>query len=184
MRRHPVGYRYASALFEYAKEKNVLQQLSQELEVVSQVVKETNLLDEVFKHPKMTSEEKKTIVKTSFSGKVSDAILNLLYILVDKKREDIFLSVVKDFNNLSNEDQGIAEAIVYSAKPLTDDEKEAIAQVFSIKAGKQKLLIENVVDKEIIGGLKVRIGDRVYDGSVANKLERLQQSMMYGNVSR
>ncbi|MDQ0257196.1 F-type H+-transporting ATPase subunit delta [Evansella vedderi] len=184
MRRHPVGYRYASALFEYAQENNVLDQLSQELEVVSQVLQDTNLLDEVFIHPKITSDEKKRIVTNSFKGKVSEAVLNLLYILIDKKREEVLPSIVRDFKNLSNEAKGIAEATVYSAKKLSDDEKQAIAQVFAAKAGKQQLLIENVVDKDIIGGLKVRIGDRVYDGSVAQKLERLQQRMMYGNVSR
>ncbi|MBU9724379.1 MULTISPECIES: F0F1 ATP synthase subunit delta [Bacillaceae] len=184
MKKHPVGFRYASAMFEYAQEKNLLSEVKQELELVSQVMRETNLLDEVFRHAKMTPEEKKKIVSSSFSGKVSEAVVNLLFILIDKKREDVFLAIVDDYNSLFNEAEGVAEAQVYSAKALTDEEKEAVASVFAAKAGKQKLLIDNIVDKELIGGLKVRVGDRVYDGSVATKLARIQQSMMHGNVSR
>ncbi|SDZ45745.1 F-type H+-transporting ATPase subunit delta [Evansella caseinilytica] len=184
MRRHPIGFRYASALFEYAQQNNVPALIVQELEAVSQVFKDTNLLDEVFKHPKMTTEEKKRIVTDNFSGHVSQVVINLLQLLIDKKRENALFAIVDDYKALVNEAGGVAEATVYSAKPLSDVEKEAVAHVFAVKSGKRKLLIDNVVDKEIIGGLKVKIGDRVYDGSVANKLERIQQRMVYGNVSR
>ncbi|MBU9712914.1 F0F1 ATP synthase subunit delta [Evansella tamaricis] len=179
MRRHPVGFRYASALFEYAQERNALEQITDDLEAVSQVMRDTNLLDEVFRHAKMTPEEKKKIITYSFSDKVSEAVVNLLLLLIDKKREDVFFAIVEDFKNLTNDVRGIADAKVYSAKPLSDQEKEAVASVFAVKAGKQKLLVTNIVDKELIGGLKVRIGDRVYDGSVASKLASIQQRMMY-----
>ncbi|MFA9560181.1 F0F1 ATP synthase subunit delta [Evansella sp. AB-rgal1] len=184
MRRHPVGFRYASALFEHAQENYLLDSIEQELSDVSQVFQATNLLDEVFNHPKMTSEEKKKIVRESFSSKVSDVVVNLLLLLIDNRRESVFFSIVEDYKKLANEAKGIAEATVYTAKALSDDEKEAVAQVFSIKTGKQKLLINNIVDKEIIGGLKVRVGDSVYDGTVASQLERIQKRMIYGNVSR
>ncbi|MDG5787310.1 F0F1 ATP synthase subunit delta [Evansella sp. AB-P1] len=184
MRRHPIGFRYASALFECAQEKNLLDQMEQELEAVLRVFKDTNLLDEVFRHPKITNEEKKKMVTDHFSGHVSPYVLNLLLLLIDKKREDIFPAIVKDFKGLVNDAKGIAEATVFTAKAMSDEQKAAVSQIFSIKTGKQTLLINNIVDKDIIGGLKVRIGDSVYDASVSSQLERLQQRMIYGNVSR
>ena len=184
MKSHPVAFRYASAMFEHAQESNTLEKIAQDLDLMSQVMQDTNLYNEVFRHPKFSSDEKKRLVKQSFSADVSESSLNLLLLLIDKNREETFVAVVNEFNHLVNEARGVSEATVYSAKPLTGEEEAAIAQIFSAKAGKLKLFINNVVDKDIIGGLKVRIGDRVYDGSVANQLERLHQRMMYGNVSR
>ncbi|ADU32301.1 F0F1 ATP synthase subunit delta [Evansella cellulosilytica] len=184
MKKHPVGFRYASALFEYAQENSLLDSIQQELDDVTQVFQETNLLDEVFKHSKMTSEEKKKIVRESFSSKVSDAVLNLLQILIDNRREQLYYTIAESYRSLVFEAKGIAEATVYTAKALSEEEKQAISQVFSKKANKNQLLINNVVDKDIIGGMRLRIGDSVYDGSVANQLARIQQRMMYGNVSR
>ncbi|WP_096185872.1 F0F1 ATP synthase subunit delta [Evansella halocellulosilytica] len=184
MRRHPVGFRYATAMFEHAKENKKLDQTLEELQVVSQVLDDTKLLDEVFKHPKVSNDVKKDIIKEVFTSQVSDAIINLLYILVDRKREEAIFSITDNFKALVNEEQGVAEATVITAKPLNEEEKSAITDVFKNIAGKQKLLIENVIDKDIIGGLKVRIGDRIYDGSVANQLDRIQQRMIFGNVSR
>ncbi|MCE7792473.1 F0F1 ATP synthase subunit delta [Salipaludibacillus sp. CUR1] len=184
MRRHPVGYRYAYALFELAREQGSLVETTNDLEIVSQVFKDTNLLDEVFRHPKMTNEQKKTILKNTFSEKVSPSVMNLLLLMVDNKRLDVLQAVTDNYKQLANEAQGIAEATVYSAKALNGEEQAAVAGVFSKRAGKAKLLIQNIVDEELIGGLKVRIGDTVYDGSVANQLARIQARMIHGNVSR
>jgi F-type H+-transporting ATPase subunit delta len=180
MRKHPVAFRYASAVFEYAQERNVLDQTAEELEVIAKVLEDTNLYEELFRHPKISTEEKKRVLTESFTGKVSESSLNLLLLLADKNRLDIFGDIAGEFKALAYEAKGVAEATVYSAKPLTGDEETAVAEVFTRKSGKQQLLINNVVDKEIIGGLKVRIGDRVYDGSVAKRLERFQQRMIFG----
>ncbi|SDO07667.1 F0F1 ATP synthase subunit delta [Alkalicoccus daliensis] len=181
MIKHPLGSRYAAALFELAQERNALDQTLTDLDTVTQVIQETNLLDEVFRHPKMTGSRKKEILKQAFQGKVSEHVLNLLQLLVDNKRESLFTAIAEDFKTLTYEAQGTAEATVYSAKLLGEAEKTAIGEVFARKAGKAKLLIENVVDKDVIGGLRVRIGDTVYDGTVANQLARIHERMIAGN---
>ncbi|QKS72750.1 F0F1 ATP synthase subunit delta [Paenalkalicoccus suaedae] len=184
MRRDPIGFRYASALFDLTREQNSLDQTLEELKAVQTAMTDTNLLDEVFRHPKMTDEQKKSIIKDAFSGKVSTPVVNLLQLLIDNKRESLFTSIVESYQTLTYEQQGIAEATVYTAKELTEEEKEAIAVTFARRASKAKLFIHNVVDKDVIGGIKVRIGDTVYDGTVANQLERIHSRMVAGNVSR
>lgn len=184
MKRHPVGIRYATAMFEIATEKDVLSQTAQELELVLKVIEDSNALTDVFNHPKMTSAQKKEFIKEGFSKEISQDTLNLLYVLIDNGRMNDFFHVVDNFKELVNEQQGVAEAIVTTVKPLSDEEKKAVNDVFSKKSGKQKLRIQNVVDKDIIGGLIVRIGDRVYDGSISRQLEQIQKKMIYGNVSR
>lgn len=184
MRRHPVGYRYAYAMFELAQEQGTLVETLEDLEVVSQVFADTNLLDEGFRHPKITNDQKKDILKAAFSGKVSTHVLHLLFLLIDNKRINVLDPVTDNYKQLANEARGIAEATVSSAKTLTKDENATIADVFAKRAGKAQLIIKNIVDADLIGGLRVRIGDTVYDGSVANQLARIQARMIHGNVSR
>src|SRR5690554_7942424 len=100
MRRHPVGFRYAKAMFEYASEKNTLDQTIQELELISQVFEKTGILDEVFNHPKMTNEQKKQIVDNSLSNEISQGTLNLLHILINKNRIAFFPAIVDNLKAL------------------------------------------------------------------------------------
>lgn len=184
MRRHPIGYRYAYAMFEIAKEQGTLEGTLEELDVVSQVFEDTNLLDEGFRHPKITDKRKKNILNDAFSEKVSTQVMHLLFVLIDNNRINVLNPIVDNFKQLFNEERGIAEATVSSAKALTEKEKNAVADVFSKRAGKAQLIISNIVDADLIGGIRVRIGDTVYDGSVANQLARIQARMIHGNVSR
>src|SRR5699024_1475328 len=105
MKRHPVGFRYAKAMFELATEKNTHVQTAEELELVLQVIKDSSALNEVFNHPKMTDEKKKEILKDSFSNEISQSTLNLLYVLIDNGRMNDFAHVVNNFNGLVNEQQ-------------------------------------------------------------------------------
>lgn len=184
MKQDHVAKRYAIAVFELAKKNNVVEQITEELTVVSQILDNTNLFETYFKHPKVSRAEKKEFVKTTFEGKINDLLLNTLFLLIDKKREGILFKMVEEFVGLTNKEQGVAEAKVFTAKPLTDAEKIAFEATFSKASGKEKLTINNIVDPELIGGFKVRIGDRIYDGSVLNQLRRIERRMIKGNVSR
>ncbi|TVP80928.1 MAG: F0F1 ATP synthase subunit delta [Alkalicoccus sp.] len=181
MRKHPIGFRYAKALFDTAKEQGTLDQTLEDLGTVTQVMARTNLLDEVFRHPRMTGSRKKEIVKNAFASSVGRPVLNLLQLLIDNKREYLFAVIADNYKALTYEEKGIAEAVVSSAKELSEAEKEAVADVFSRRAGKTTLYINNVVDKDLIGGLRVRIGDTVYDSTVANQLKRIHERMIAGN---
>ena len=79
---------------------------------------------------------------------------------------------------LSNEAQGIAEAKVYSTRELTEEERTSISTVFAKNVGKQSLSIQNIVDPSIIGGLRVQIGNRIYDSSLSTKLDRLKRNLI------
>uniref|UniRef100_UPI003F7784DD ATP synthase delta subunit,ATP synthase subunit alpha,ATP synthase subunit alpha n=2 Tax=Bacillus sp. (strain PS3) TaxID=2334 RepID=UPI003F7784DD len=76
---------------------------------------------------------------------------------------------------------GIAKAVAYSARPLTDEELRALSDVFAQKVGKQTLEIENIIDPELIGGVRLRIGNRIYDGSVSGQLERIRRQLIGGS---
>lgn len=172
-----VAKRYALALFQLAKEHRLLDQMEQELRVVKEVIIQNNELKAVLKSPKLPNEKKKEILKEAFSS-ANTYVLNTLMILIDRHREDYIADMADHFIELVNDEKGIAEAKVYSVRPLTEAESEALSSVFAAKVGKQSLRIENIIDSNLLGGIKLRIGNRIFDGSLRGKLERLERQLL------
>jgi F-type H+-transporting ATPase subunit delta len=172
-----VAKRYALALFEIAKEQNSLETIEQELRVVKSIFIENNEINTLLETPKIPLDKKKEIVKEAFIT-ASPSVLNTLLLLTDRHRSGEIVAVVDAFIDLANEERGIAEATVYSVRPLSDDEKEALSSSFAKKVGKQSLRIENVTDDSLLGGIRVQIGNRIFDGSLVGKLNRLERELI------
>lgn len=172
-----VAKRYALALFQIAKEQNLLEQVEEELRVVKEVFTYNADLQAVLKSPNLEVVNKKEILSEAFAS-MNQYLLNTLMMLVDRHREAEIVAVADDFIRLANEERGIAEAEVYTTRPLTDAEREAFSTSFAAKVGKQSLRIENIVDTNLLGGVRLRIGNRIYDGSLRGKLERLERKLL------
>jgi F-type H+-transporting ATPase subunit delta len=172
-----VAKRYALALFQIAKEQQLLGVVEEELRVVKEVMLYNTDLKAVLKSSKLSMDKKKEILKEAFAS-VNAFVLNTLLILIDRHREDEIVEVANQYFMLANEAAGVAEAKVYSTRELTDEEREAISAVFAAKVGKKSLKIENIVDSELLGGVKLRIGNRIYDGSLRGKLDRLERKLL------
>ena len=172
-----VAKRYALALFQIAKEQQLLEKVEEELRVIKEVLSENAELNAVLKSPKLANEKKKEIVKTAFAS-MNTYVINTLMLLVDRHRESQIPEVADGFIELANEYRGIAEARVYSIRPLTDEESSAFSTTFAAKIGKKSLKIENIVDSNLLGGVKLRIGNRIYDGSLRGKLDRLERKLL------
>ncbi|MBT2699018.1 F0F1 ATP synthase subunit delta [Bacillus sp. ISL-40] len=172
-----VAKRYALALFQIAKETQALGVIEEELRVVKEVVQYNPELKNILNSSKLSIEEKKEIIKSSFAT-VNVNVLNTMLILIDRHREDQIVDVANEFLELANDEMGIAEAQVYSTRELTDAEREAISSVFAAKVGKKSLKIENIVDSNLLGGIRLRIGNRIYDGSLRGKLDRLERKLL------
>ena len=172
-----VAKRYASALFQIAKEQQILSLVEEDLRVVKEVIQTNKDLKAVLSSLKLSKENKKAILKQAFAN-INGFVVNTLMILMDRHREGEIVEVVNQFIELAYEASGVAEAEVSSVRPLSDAEREAISATFAAKVGKQSLRIENIVDSELLGGVKVRIGNRIYDGSLRGKLDRLQRKLL------
>ncbi|MFD0826590.1 F0F1 ATP synthase subunit delta [Neobacillus sp. M.A.Huq-85] len=172
-----VAKRYASALFQIAKEQQILSAVEEDLRVVKEVIQTNKDLKAVLSSLKLSKENKKAILKQAFAN-INGFVVNTLMILMDRHREGEIVEVVNQFIELAYEASGVAEAEVSSVRPLSDAEREAISATFAAKVGKQSLRIENIVDSELLGGVKVRIGNRIYDGSLRGKLDRLQRKLL------
>ncbi|MDX8363699.1 F0F1 ATP synthase subunit delta [Cytobacillus sp. Hm23] len=181
MSKEIVAKRYALALFQLAKEQNILDEIGEELRVVKQVFTDNEQFLSVLHHPKVSVAKKKASLQEAFKS-ASSVVVNTLSLLVERHRLNIVVDVVNEFLSLSNDERGVADAKVFTVKPLSDVEKNTLSNVFATKVGKQSLNIENIVDHTLIGGIKIRIGNRIYDGSVSSKLERIERQLV-GNRS-
>lgn len=172
-----VAQRYAVALFEIAKEKNVLDAMAEEIRVVKEVFSSNEELNAFLKQPKITLQQKQQVLSNALAG-ISEYITNTIMLMIERHRTDEIAHMAEDFVELCNEDKSVAEATVYTTRPITEAEREAISSVFAAKVGKKTLRIENIVDRDIIGGMKLRIGNRIFDGSVIGKLNRLERQLL------
>ncbi|MDE5414699.1 F0F1 ATP synthase subunit delta [Alkalihalobacterium chitinilyticum] len=176
-----VANRYAVALFQLAKEKDILKQIGEDLQLVKAVFEQTERLSNVLEHPKVLEEQKVKLIKDSFADAVSAYVLNTLLIMVKQKKGNLVIPFINKYQELAYEAQGVAVAKVYTVKALSEEDKQQVSTTFAKKVGVETLHIENIIDPELIGGMKIRIGDRIYDGSIKRQLDRLQRTLVAGN---
>jgi F-type H+-transporting ATPase subunit delta len=172
-----VAKRYAVALFQIAQEQNLLDQIEEEIRVIKEVFSNNQELLTFLTHPKVPSEKKNAFLNEVLIT-TSRQVQNTIALMNDRHRTDAIAAMAAEFIELANEFKSVAEAQVYSVRPLTEAEREAISASFAEKVGKKTLRIENIVDRSILGGIKLRIGNRIFDGSVSGKLERLEQQLL------
>ncbi|WP_413783006.1 F0F1 ATP synthase subunit delta [Planococcus halocryophilus] len=127
--------------------------------------------------PKLSSDKRTNLINEVFSG-ANPFVVNTLQLMAQRKRLNEVSSMVDEFVALSNDAQGIEDAEVYSTRPLTEEERSSISSVFAKKIGKQSLRIENIIDPSLLGGLRIQIGNRIYDSSVSTKLARLKRQLI------
>lgn len=171
-----VAKTYAEALFSVALELNQLDQYGQELDFVMESFKQHTDFYELYKTPRISNEEKKQIIEAVFQGKLSAEIMNFLKILSDKRRTNVIEAIVKDYHKLAHEHQNIVEAVAVTTVPLKNEDKVALEEKLSKMTGK-KIILKNEMDQTIIGGMLIRMGDKVIDGTVQGRLSKLRESL-------
>lgn len=171
-----VSSTYSEALFEAAIEENILEAIKEEFDFVISVYKEYPELYELLNTPKIAIGEKKESVTQVFSEKVSDHMLNFLKILLDKKRTTQLENIKHDFDKLYDNHFGIEEAIVKSATELSKEQIASIKKELDALTGKN-IRIKTRIDVNLVGGLYIKIGDRVLDGSIQKRLIDLKDNL-------
>ncbi len=172
-----VASRYALALFKAAEEKGQVNSIQEELIEVKAVFKDNPKLEELLQLPRLSTAKKKDILAQLFKD-ANPLIQNTLFVLLEKQRLSEILNFVDEFISIANDAAGIADAVVYSTHALTEQEKAGISSAFAAKIGKQSLRIEHIIDSSLIGGIRVQIGNRIYDSSLSGKLNRLQRNLI------
>ncbi len=174
--------RYAKALHAIAVENDILESMENELQFLAKILKQEKKFREVFYHPYILESEKKELIEKVFADKLSLYIMNFISFIIDKGREREVIVIVDEYTNLANETRNIVRADVTTAVPITDVEVSQIKANLEKKTGKD-IRVSTKVDPAIMGGVVIRLGDKVMDGSIARHLERLQAGLKEIQVS-
>ncbi len=166
---------YDEALFELSKESNSLDEVYQDFTSIIESIKENPEFFMILNSPQITQEEKKNIVEETYKG-VSDILIDFLKVLIDKYRIDYLMEIYDGFKMFVERDRGILNAEVTSAVQLDDSELDILNKKLCEITGK-KVIIENIVDPKILGGLIMKVEDKVVDGSLVRRLENLRSEL-------
>lgn len=172
-----VARRYAQALFDLAQEKGVLEQVDREFGLVAQMIASDGYLRAVMEDVMISPAKKHALVERLFSGKVSLLVLNFLFVVVRKRREAYLPAMYRAFQDLANEAQGVVEVEVRSAVPLEEETVRQLEGKLVSRLGK-RVKFQTQVAPELIGGLVVRVGDTLMDGSVRTRLRRMRERLI------
>ena len=173
--RQHLGTVYAKALLAAAEKAGQADLAVEELEaIVSDVLDKLPRLDEALRTPRLTHEERVPIIEKAFGGKVSATTLTFLKVVSKHDRLDCLRAIAQAARKQLNAVRGRVEVIVETAHPLSNPVRERIVSRLTQLLGRQVMLRTEVND-ELLGGLVVRVGDTVYDASLAAQLKRMQQ---------
>jgi F-type H+-transporting ATPase subunit delta len=177
-RRDTAPRRYAEAAFEVATRDDAIEAWRAELDVAAAMVADERLA-RALANPAIPFEKRLGLAKATFGKVVSGPVLNLIGLMIRRGRIEELPRIAAEFRRLDNARQGITLATATSAAPLTPDEIQAVTERMEQFTG-GRVELEVQVDPSLLGGLVVRVGDQLLDGSVRGRLERLRNQLVSG----
>ena len=172
-----VSERYAEALFELARDGNKVAQFGNRLNEVLDVLNKYPELSQIIYHPVVTKEDKKQVLHQIFEKELPTPLMNFLFLLVDKKREKLLPDIISQYSRLRNELNKTVVAQVVTAIPLYTDSKNLLQKELEDYLD-QQVIMECYVDKAILGGVRIKIEDRLIDASLKSQLQALAQTLV------
>ena len=172
-----VSDRYASALYDLAAEKKLVDPVVEDLSNLKNILKDNKELSLVVKSPLITSNDKLNIFESLLKKINANELTSTFLKVIEKnKRFSNLASIITQFMNINSQKRGDVLADITSADELNDDQKNNITnQLKSILGDKLSLSFD--VDKSIMGGLIVKVGSKMIDTSLANKINKLKIAM-------
>lgn len=175
-----VSQTYGEALYEAAvelgEEKAV--QLLDEIRCVNEILERNPQFHELMVHPGISKQDKLQIVDSVFKGRVDDELTGLLEIVVSKERYRDLPDIFEYFTQRVKEQRKIGTAYVTTAVELSGQQREAVKAKLLATAGYREVEMQYEVDASIIGGMIIRINDRVVDSSIRTKLDGLKKQLL------
>jgi len=165
--------RYAKAILSLANSNSKSEAVYSDMQVVAKTISENQELQDFLRSEIMKSEAKKDVLHKVFSN-IDPLTKELFNLLVENKRVDIMDIVAAKYIKLHDEQMGKEVATVTTAVPMTSDmELKVLAKVKELTS--KSVELQNVIDESILGGFILRIGDKQYNASIANKLNKLKR---------
>jgi F-type H+-transporting ATPase subunit delta len=167
--------RYAKAILEIADSKGVASEVSADMTLIATTITGNSELTHFIQNPLIKTDTKKNVVLEVFAS-VNPVTQSLFHLLLENKRFEILAAIAVEYNNLFDVMNGIEVAKVTTAFPMDEAlEAKVLAKIATFSD--KKVTIENTIDASIIGGFILRIGDKQYNASVANRLHVLKREL-------
>lgn len=168
---------YGEALFSLALEEGRTESLLQEVKVVKQVLKDNPELANLMQHPGIPENEKEEVLKNIWGESVSRELTGLMLLLLQKEHYKQLPLVLDYFTAKVLEKEKIGIAYVTTAKPLSQEQKDKVVKRLSETTHYRSFEMHFAVDAGLIGGMIIRIGDRVLDNSLRTRLSNLSRQL-------
>ncbi len=176
MKNTVVSGRYAKALFELASSQNQIDKIQDDLKLIDQTLKQYPDFSNLLFQPIIASSDKKEMFSKIFTDKLSNFTANFVNLLIDKKREALIEEISDLYISMVNSLHSKVVAKVYTAVEFEGNELSFLQTRLESYLDK-KVDMETYVDKNIVGGVLIKIGDRVIDGTVKTRLENMSKSL-------
>jgi F-type H+-transporting ATPase subunit delta len=174
-----IGEAYARALLAQGDKETKVDLFVDQLGAVQGVLDQLPKLKAVLESPRVDYATKASMLDRAFQGKLDATFMNFMKLLARKGRFDCFRAIHSAAVKLQDEVAGRIRAVVTTASEMSDDSRRKLEERLSGLLGKQ-VLVSTSIDPEIIGGVVVRVGDTVYDASVANRLRQVKSKAIKG----
>lgn len=172
-----VGRVYAQSLIELAQDAGEVDAIAEEVAGLLPLVEPGGELYLLVTNPAISTDERSKIVSRVFEGKVSDLLYRFLQVVASKGRLGSLQTILGGYLMLVTEARGLINVDAYVATAMDADTAARVAEQIGNSLGKQVTLRQHV-DESLIGGLKIKVGDKLIDASVASQLNQMKRNMM------
>jgi F-type H+-transporting ATPase subunit delta len=170
--------RYAKAVFDLAGESGELEKVTAEFRSVGALIEGNRELSSALANPMVEPGQRKGVMKALLERlAVSTLTKNAVLLITDHRRADVLPQIAVELGRLSDERAGRVQAEVSSAAPLSEPQYQKVAASLERLTGR-KISLQRKVDPALISGVVVRVGDKVFDGSVSSRLKELRTALL------
>lgn len=173
-----VGATYGEALFELAVEEGREEELMNEVILLRELLSENPDFGKLMNHPKVLKEDKLEVLEAVFKGRISEELVGFLHLIVSKDRYGEIDAILDYFIDEVKQVKGIGVAYVATALDLSEAKKKEVEQKLLSTTSFTRMEMHYQVDESLIGGMVIRIGDRVVDSSIRSKLSGLERELL------
>jgi len=178
-----VARRYAKSLLDLSKERDLMEAVFNDMKLLALVCEQNRDLSLLLNSPIIHADKKLSILKKVFAGKMNNLSFSFFDIITRKGRESHLESIAREVVRLYKEYKGIQTAIVTSAVGLDDELRRNVYKIIGDSLNSEIELVEKV-DKNLIGGFVLRVGDKQFDASIASELRNLRQQLIDASYVR
>jgi len=174
---------YGDALFSLALEENKVDEIWEETKVLRQVISDNPDFIPVLCNPNMAGDKRNEILEEVFQGKISEASMGFLKVLVKKGRLEEIVSVLDYFDDCTKEYKKIGVVYVSTPKELSKDQKNKVEERILEVSNYETLETHYSLEPDLLGGMVIRIGDRVLDNSIRSKMDLMTRKLSQVKLS-